>query len=56
MKLCSIIQRMVHGVKIQPFLGYLQVGPEKILLETIDSFVVYSNFCEPPCIDKLLNF
>jgi len=26
----------------------LQGGPEKILLETIDSFVVNSNFCEPP--------
>jgi len=24
-------------------------GPEIILLETIDSFVVNSNFCEPPC-------
>jgi len=26
----------------------IQGGPEKILLETIDAFVVNSNFCEPP--------
>jgi len=26
-----------------------QGGPEKILLETIDPFVVNSNFCELPC-------
>jgi len=25
-------------------------GPEKILLKTIDIFVVNSNFCELPCI------
>jgi len=29
---------------------YIQGGPEKILLETIDSIFVNSNFCEPPCI------
>jgi len=29
---------------------YIQGGPEKILLRTIVSFVVNSNFCEPPCI------
>jgi len=27
----------------------IQGGPEKMLLGTIDSFVVNSNFCEPPC-------
>jgi len=27
----------------------LQGGAEKILMETIDSFVVNSNFCEAPC-------
>jgi len=26
-----------------------QGDPEKLLLETIDSFVVNSNFYEPPC-------
>jgi len=31
------------------FLMTIQGGPEKILLETIDSFVVNSNFCEPSC-------
>jgi len=31
----------------------LQGGPEKILLETIDPFVVNSNFCEPLCIGKI---
>jgi len=33
-------------------MGVIQGGPEKIQLETIDSFVVNSNFCEPcepPC-------
>jgi len=30
-------------------LKVIQCGPEKILLETMDSFVVNSNFCEPPC-------
>jgi len=28
---------------------FVQGGPEKILLETIDCFVANSNFCEPPC-------
>jgi len=28
---------------------FIQSGPEEILLETIDAFVVNSNFCEPPC-------
>jgi len=27
----------------------LQDGPKKLLLETMGSFVVNSNFCGPPC-------
>jgi len=30
-------------------MALVQGGPEKILLVTIDSFVVNSNFCGPPC-------
>jgi len=26
---------------------YINGGPEKVTIETIDSFVVNSNFCEP---------
>jgi len=36
--------------------NFIQGGPEKILLKTRDSFVVNSNFCEPPCISiKIIN-
>jgi len=31
----------------------LQGGPEKILLKTINYFVVNSIFCEPPCINRV---
>jgi len=34
----------------------IQGGTEKILLETVDSFVANSNFCEPPCILLLLGY
>jgi len=42
----SVIKKL-YFVKIQG-------GPEKILLETIDSFVANSNFCEPPCTENLI--
>jgi len=38
-----------HAYTVADSVKVIQGGPEKILLETIDSVVVISNFCEPPC-------
>jgi len=38
------------------FLMTIQGGPEKILLETIDSFVVNSNFCENNPFSKVTSY
>jgi len=45
-KICytSSYKKIFYQLKL-----FIQGGPEKILLETIDSFVINSNFCEPPC-------
>jgi len=41
----SAIQLVEHWYRNMKVQG----GPEKLLLETIDPFVLNSNLCEPPC-------